>query len=136
MGEVERIEVRKIYVGRAAIFGLLYGLIIGVLFGIAIILMVLLGVGSALNAFGIPLGLTTSTALIFAFGAVILYAIATCIMAIISAALYNLVAKMGGRIDLGLLEFVKMEDKINIGTSKNQLQVKDSINQEMNYSGY
>ena len=45
MGDAERIEVRKIYAGRAAVFGLFYGIAIGLISGLFIFIL-LISVGN------------------------------------------------------------------------------------------
>ena len=104
MNPTERIEVRKIYVGRAALFGLLYGLIIGLIFGIFFFVMALAGT-SNINFLGRDIKiLSVGVGAVIAIGIVIFSSIASCISAAVGAVLYNLIAMMGGMLHLGLAE--------------------------------
>ncbi|MEK6844386.1 MAG: hypothetical protein AABX83_03070 [Nanoarchaeota archaeon] len=102
---VERIELRKIYVGRAAIFGLLYGLVTGLIIGIFFFVGSLIGLqngftffGKALNISGVGMG---SIALIVS---IIFFSVASFISMAVSAFIYNLISQIGGTLHIGLAE--------------------------------
>ncbi len=99
MKPTERIEVRKIYVGRAAIFGFFYGLVIGLIAAIIVIIAGLFGFTS--NVPFISAGGIILAGVIVA----VMYVLISFIGSIISALVYNLISKLGGRIDIGLAEY-------------------------------
>tara|TARA_B100000315_G_C14236570_1_gene433418 strand:+ start:285 stop:605 length:321 start_codon:yes stop_codon:yes gene_type:complete len=103
MGQRERIIVRKIYLGSAAMFGLYYGLIIGLLAGGFVLIASLLmpssgglGVSGALGGFGI-----VTAGIVF-----VIYTVAGIVGSVISALLYNIISKIGGSIHVDLEEHV------------------------------
>ena len=101
----ERIEVRKIYVGRAAIFGLLYGLVLGLIIGIYFFASSLIGLENNLTLFGKELKIVgIGIGSIVLVGATIFFSIASCIFMIIGSFVYNLISQIGGALHLGLAE--------------------------------
>jgi len=110
MNPIERIEVRKIYIKNAALFGLLYGLIIGLIIGVFLFVRILLGAES-INIFGKVIAISNIwIGVAVLFGSVIFYAIAICIAFAISALLYNLLANIGGMLHVGLAESETKEE--------------------------
>lgn len=104
MGEVERISLRKIYVGRAALSGLLFGLLLGVVF---VLFFMGLFAANAVNPEN--LGLTSSLpnsnmfylyVLIF----IPIFALSFCFIFALFALIYNVVVAMKGELHLGLAE--------------------------------
>lgn len=114
MGEMARIEVRKIYAGRAAVFGLFYGIVIGLISGLFIfILLITAGTGAinSINKAGsvvgsqpLPLVGVGEAFLVFII-VVLIYSIGSCILFCVSALIYNLISKIGGPIHFGLVEY-------------------------------
>ncbi len=103
MNPTERIEVRKIYVGKAALFGLLFGLIIGIIVGVFLFVRILLGVESV-SIFGRIVETNMLIGFFLLIGSVIFYSIAICIALAVCAFLYNLIASIGGMLHIGLAE--------------------------------
>jgi len=99
----ERIEVRKIYIGKAALFGLLFGLIIGIIVGVFLFVRVLLGVDS-ISIFGRIVETNLLIGFFLLIGSVIFYSIAICAALAVCALLYNLIASIGGMLHIGLAE--------------------------------
>ncbi len=105
MSEEKRIEVRKIYVGKAALFGLLLGLIIGIIAGLVLMILVITGtskipyIGDKLGEGKLLLGL------IAFFGSVFFIAISICVLMFICSLFYNLVFLMGARMHFGMAEY-------------------------------
>ncbi len=106
MAEMERIELRKIYILRATMFGLLFGLFLGIVLGL---LVYFVGVASIPDSITIAdkqfqTDIVTSAwfvvSLLFAF----VFFVGFFFASVIGALFYNLIAKIGGRIDLGLKE--------------------------------
>lgn len=111
MGQIERIEVKRIYVGRAAMFGLFFGLIIGFIVGI-IFLIIGLWFTNFLNNISVlggnsSLPITTGGKIMYSFTLIVFYTIGSCIIFVVGALLYNLIAKIGFTIHLGLAELAQ-----------------------------
>lgn len=117
---MERIEVRKFYAGRAAVFGLFYGIVIGLISGLFIFIL-MITVGSAtIDSFNkvavlagsqpLPIIGVGEAFLVFII-IVLVYSIASCILFCVSALIYNLIAKIGGPIHLGLVEYEVVDEK-------------------------
>lgn len=108
MAEHERVILRKVYVWRATLFGLLYGLLFGALF----ITTALGTIQYVSQAREIPTPWASGTDLVF-FGAVftLVFAFLSCVGIIIAVLMYNVIAKMGGALHLDLEERTgKFED--------------------------
>jgi|GEM_PF-6290293 len=104
MAVPKRVIVRKVYTGKAALFGLLYGALSGVVLGSVFYLMLLFGLSAVSDSFNLPVN--AGIELFFAVILLIfLYTIACCFFAIISAALYNLISRMGGGVHLSLADY-------------------------------
>lgn len=104
MAEVQRVELKKIYVWRAALFGLLYGLVLGIIFSLITIFLLAVGVNN-ITLFG----KNTSSLMAGAFITIsvliiILTSLFSSLSCLMGAALYNLIAKLGGKIHLALVE--------------------------------
>lgn len=105
MGQIERIEVMRIYLGTAVKLGLLYGLLIGLIVGISLLSMNLFSgsdpAPTNLMFFSIEVpGGVILGALLLVVGFV-----ATGALGIVLVSLfYNLSAKLGGRLSFGLIE--------------------------------
>ena len=100
MQPTERIEVRKIYLGSAARFGIFYGAIFGLILGIIIlILSLVLNISIGTGLFGFD-----GTGFFLAGIYFVFYTIIIFLTVFIGALIYNLVAKIGGRLDIGLAE--------------------------------
>ena len=102
---VERIELRKIYVGKAAIFGLLYGLMMGLIIGIFFFVSALIGLENSLTLLGKEFKIDVAGMVaIVLIGATIFFSIASCISIAVIALIYNLISQIGGALHLGLAE--------------------------------
>ena len=122
MQATERIVVSKIYVGSAALFGLLYGLVIGLIMVIIFLIGGLTGFqgeGSFLANL-IPFG----GFYVLAIAILVFYVIGGLIAMVISALLYNLVAKLGGKLHIGLAEYEKKVEPMNAMKAAKNVQVK------------
>src|SRR3990167_6315007 len=105
MNPTERVEVRKIYVGRASLFGLLYGLIMGIIIGIFLFVGILLG-SDGVSIFGVAVKASVGMGFLLLIGSVIFYSVIGCIACAVWAIVYNLIAGIGGMMHLGLAEHV------------------------------
>ena len=115
MGDAERIEVRKIYAGRAAVFGLFYGIAIGLISGLFIFIL-LISVGNqaigGLNKATTLWGgqsfpqISVGEAFLVMIIIVLFSSIGMCVLSCVSAFIYNLIAKIGGPIHFGLIECI------------------------------
>ena|SRR3989338_9923012 len=108
MTQMERIEIKKIFVGRAAMFGLFYGLVLGIIVGIFFFIVTSFAV-DFLNNISVPgatgnIPSTTGGILFASFILIVIYTLGSCFGSAVFALLYNLVAKMGFSIHLGLAE--------------------------------
>lgn len=100
----ERIEVRKIYAGRAAIFGLFYGFIIGFIMVIFVLFnLIFFEESASLKIAGKEI-LSTGMIILFLFLFLIGYTILSSIAMGIGALFYNLISSLGGMIHVGLAE--------------------------------
>jgi len=108
---MERIVVKKVYVGGATKFGLLYGLIVGFLVTIIMLILLLTNIVGVSDVVGPAsfiyslLGLSDSMVylLVFTF---LFYTIVGVLVMFVGSLLYNLTSKLGGRLHLGLAEHV------------------------------
>ncbi len=101
----ERIVLRKIYVWRAALFGLAYGFFLGLVLVIPFyIVMIMTGESYFSDVSGINSLILEST-FIFSFIILFFYTLISGVMFAISALVYNLISKTGLRIHLGLAEY-------------------------------
>lgn len=106
MAGVERIVFKRIYVGRAALFGLYYGIFIGLISAIIIFIMSIWSINTLQSSsVGDAAGLETAGATLIAFIFFILYVVITPIASIIFALIYNLIAKIGGALHFDLMEY-------------------------------
>ncbi len=125
----ERIEVRKVYVWRASLFGLVYGLFAGIIIAIIFVLLLVAGmnqinktidsIASASSSFGgesefgqatTVNSLDMNTILMFALVLIIISAIGGFLSGLIGGALFNLLAHMGIRNHVGLIEYAKVKE--------------------------
>ena len=106
MAEVERVRLKKIYVGRAALFGLGYGLILGIIFGIVSIVVAITSLSGQV-VLGIEFGSDILIGASIALGFAILIGtiISSVISFVILAAVYNLVSKFKLMIDVEFMEY-------------------------------
>ena len=107
---MERIEVKKVYVGSAVKFGLLYGLIVGFLVTIVmlvLLLMSIINVGDVVGPASFIFSLFGSASLVYLLVfTFFFYIIMVFIVMLIASLLYNLSSKLGGRLHLGLAEYI------------------------------
>ena len=125
MKVTERIEVRKIYLGSATLFGLVYGLVIGIIFAIIVLILgfsnIIAITGIFTASFNSGAGLLDNlTSDIFTFSGVSLLVIAIggLILGFIGALVYNLVAMIGGKLHLGLAEYERGIKVVNVAAKK------------------
>jgi hypothetical protein len=122
---VERIEVRKIFIGSAFKFGLLYGLIIGLIFGIIALVMEMAGysTGNVFTGGLLPIeGIFIVSGVVFLF-----YVILGIVGAVFGALIYNLVAVMGGKIHIGLAEYEKAVDSMQAAKVTEKVSSKVAV---------
>ena len=104
----ETIEVRKVYIGSAAKFGLLFGLLIGLITGVTVLISNLfpgVNFGSdILENFGLT---GASSVFIFAGVVFVLTFMSIFLISVLLSTLYNLVSELGGKLHLGLAETEK-----------------------------
>ena len=100
----ERIELRKVYAGSAALLGLLYGLILGIIDAIIVIISGFVVPG------GIIVGVYQFNTLGWIFGLAGIVLVANVVLmflvVLLGSLIYNLVSRMGGGLHLGLAEHV------------------------------
>lgn len=120
MNVTEKIEVRKIYLGKASLFGLLYGLVLGTILAIIVLIIGFTGLFDSFFLIGSPtpspVGFTgPSTTLILTFSSISLLglAIGGLIIGFVGALIYNLVSKIGGMVQVGLAEYEPKAKGIN-----------------------
>jgi hypothetical protein len=106
MAEVQRVRLKKIYVGRAAIFGLGYGLILGIIFGIIAVFVGFTSL-SGQTILGINFGndIMVGASIALGFAVLIGTIISSVISFIILSAIYNLVSKFKLMIDVEFMEY-------------------------------
>lgn len=117
MGESERIIVKKIYVGRAALFGLYYGILMGLLMAVLLPLIIstLIGAltpdigasgssgGSSPFGTGNAIGAGSLVLSALYFGLVVVFSV---IGSVFFAVVYNIVSKVNGSMHVDLEEYV------------------------------
>ncbi|MBI3334758.1 hypothetical protein HYZ97_04700, partial [Candidatus Pacearchaeota archaeon] len=103
-GEVERIVIKRLYIGRAALFGLLYGAFLGIIMALVILASAFASSNVEGYAF-LAEFLGPGFIFILAFLVLIACAVLSCIGAVLTAVLYNLVSRFGGSMHLDLGEY-------------------------------
>ena len=99
----EKIEVKKVYLGRAILFGFLYGLIFGLIIGIILLILILATLMNDISIFGREFQISGILSALVVFCAMIfLGAVIGSLMSLICALAYNLAAKLGGKLYLEL----------------------------------
>ena len=93
MPEHARLIVQKVYVWRAVLFGLLYGLIFGALF-VGVTLYALWSFSQSREL--TPPGITQGDLFLLGGISAVVFAVVMALGALISATLYNLLARIGG----------------------------------------
>ncbi|MEK6889486.1 MAG: hypothetical protein AABW80_05260 [Nanoarchaeota archaeon] len=112
MGEVERIILKRIYVGKASLFGLYYGAFTGLIIGFIAFLAVFISnrletwLGDMVNMSGFAL------AFILAVIIFISVTVIGLIGAFLAVLIYNIVASLGGEINFDLEEYVQMQNRL------------------------
>jgi hypothetical protein len=121
MDEEKRIELSKVYIGKAVIFGLIYGLIVGVVIGFVLFVMILLGamesislLGNTYDVSGMLKAFSVLAGSIFGVG------ILGGLFCVVAALIYNFVAKVGGKIHIGMEEYGGLEASPNGNTGAAQ----------------
>ena len=102
MGERERIAIKKVYVWRAALFGLLYGLVLGTIF-ISTVLGLLWWFSQS-REIPPPPGVTGTGVVLIGLVSVLVFAVLSALGGIAAGLLYNLSAKLGGALHVELEE--------------------------------
>ena len=122
----EKIEVRKIFVGKAALFGLMFGATSGILLGF--IAMIALGFSSLGDKLSTYFGLAKFIVGLVAFVVfLVLNAVFCCVGSVFISLIHNLMSFMGVRINLGLAEAVEIK-KVEISPPPvNNIQVEGNM---------
>lgn len=112
MAEVERVRLKKIYVGRAALFGSGYGLILGMIFGIISVVIAITSLSGQV-VLGIEFGsdILIGASIALGFAVLIGTIISSVISFVILAAVYNLVSKFKLMIDVEFMEYEPIAKK-------------------------
>ncbi len=120
----ERIEVRKVYAGRAVLFGFLYGLIFGLIVGIVLLILILATIMNDISVFGREFQTSGILSALAVFSAMIfLGAVVGSLGSFISALIYNLVAKLGGKLHFDIASNYSEDRHSNIKQVKQTLGI-------------
>jgi hypothetical protein len=101
VNEADRVVLNKVYVGRAALFGLIYGLVFGLIAGVFAAISIVLGSSS----FSIP-GVESAGAFMVFIAVVIFYTLSSLVGFAIGALLYNLIALVGVKMHFNLGKYM------------------------------
>lgn len=105
MEPTERIEVRNIYVSNAAISGVLYGLCLAVIASLFVLIAGLI-TPDGFSLFGVVYGASVGSLLFLTFLSFVAVLIIVFLKFVVGALIYNFVARIGGRVTLGLAQYV------------------------------
>lgn len=103
MEPTERIEVRRIYPKSAAKFGLLYGALTAVLVAIFVLIAGLF-TPTGFRLFGLIYGATVVSLLMIILISILVTIASIFILFFVGALLYNLTARLGPKLHIGLAE--------------------------------
>ena len=109
VNEADRVIINKVYVGRAALFGLIYGLLMGLLVGIFMAASVMFSNSSV----SVP-GFAGAGALTIFIGVVILYTLGSVVMFFASALIYNIIALTGIKIHFNLGKYMIVPSVVKV----------------------
>ena len=135
MGEVERIILRRLYIGKASLFGLYYGAFTGLILGAIAFLAVLVSnrfetwLGETLNMSGFAL------AFILAVIIFISITIIGLISAFLAVLIYNIVASFGGEINFDLEEYIQVKDNFENRVESKPVSFAENIPAQNNLQG-
>ena len=104
---VERIIIKKFHIKNAALFGLYHGIIMGLIFGLLILCLFFTNSNLMSKLPGPLMVSNIGDAAVLAFIVFVSYTVFSVISAVVTAIVYDLIAKMGGAIHFGLVEAEK-----------------------------
>jgi hypothetical protein len=106
MAEVQRVRLKKIYLGRIALFGLAYGSIIGVILGIIAAIFSFISLsGSGLFGMTLASNVVFKASLVIGLIVMILMVILSSVSFVIISAIYNLISRLKLMIDIDFMEY-------------------------------
>jgi len=111
MAEVQRVILKKIYVGKAAIFGLVWGAIMGLISALFFIICAMFLADAISSSFGATFAdLLVRSIITTSFLTFIFFALMGCLSSVIGASVYNLVSLVKIRVHMDFMEF---EEKVH-----------------------
>lgn len=110
MEEIQRVQLKKIYIWRATLFGLLYGLVSGVVLAVVSNLLIFFGFKNmhilGQNIVNVTVGLIAVVTVLL----ILIFAIIGAIVFLLGSLVYNIVSKFGSKIHLEFMDYEPVKE--------------------------